>query len=215
MTKEDCFNAPKCAGIYLIRNKINGKCYIGQSIKLRKRLLDHFNHYLSNRYSNILLYKAFKKYGIENFELIILHKFIEALSYRTKSKLDELEKKYIKQYNSYGESGYNATIGGDYGVFGLIQTDKTKEVISSKGRARYKELEKNPENWIKLKNVHTGETRIYKSKTRAAYSLGVSISAIRNSLSGRTKVLQGQYISAKYLDEFKNIDNILKIKKCT
>ena len=50
--------------IYRIRNKINGKTYIGQQ-KYKK---------LNDRYmsSGVLLAKAKKKYGIENFTKTIL-----------------------------------------------------------------------------------------------------------------------------------------------
>lgn len=34
-------------GIYLIRNLINNKCYIGQSIRLKKRLQDHYSTAIS------------------------------------------------------------------------------------------------------------------------------------------------------------------------
>lgn len=38
MTKDEIYNAPKYAGIYCFRNKMNGKCYIGQSIKAKKKI---------------------------------------------------------------------------------------------------------------------------------------------------------------------------------
>ena len=129
MEKKDIYNCPKCAGIYLIKNKINGKCYIGQSIKLQKRIKAHFNNYNYERYSHIILYKAFKKYGIENFELIILKVFRDALSGYTKQQLDFWEKHYIKQYDTYN-NGYNSTLGGD---------DKRHKEVVSAGYLCYEE----------------------------------------------------------------------------
>lgn len=35
---------PKLAGIYIIKNNLNGKCYIGQSIKIRSRIKDHMRN---------------------------------------------------------------------------------------------------------------------------------------------------------------------------
>ncbi len=96
MTINDINNAPNYAGIYCFKNRINGKCYIGQAIKLRARLKDHWNNWQSSRYEHLHIYRAFKKHGIENFELIILQTFHDALGYRTKTNLDILEKKYIE-----------------------------------------------------------------------------------------------------------------------
>lgn len=56
-------------GIYKIQNLINGKIYIGQSKNIEKRWLRHkttaFN---KNDHSyNLPLYRAIRKYGLENF----------------------------------------------------------------------------------------------------------------------------------------------------
>jgi hypothetical protein len=57
-------------GIYLIRNIINDKMYIGQSIDIERRWSEHKNDYIrKNKYP---LYKAFKKYGLDNFDFTIL-----------------------------------------------------------------------------------------------------------------------------------------------
>lgn len=129
MTKEELLNAPKYAGIYFFKNKINNKYYIGQSIKIRKRVLHHLSNYNTDRYNNAI-YKAFKKYGFENFEFGILDTFRDSLSKETKYKLDELEKIYIQKYNSYGKTGYNETLGGDAGILGYKMTENQKEKIS-------------------------------------------------------------------------------------
>lgn len=96
----------KVSGIYKIENKINGKVYIGQSVDVYRRLKKHIWEIGSN---NNVLYKAFRKYGIENFT----YELIEECDI---DKLDEREIYYIKKYNSYIEAensnGYNLNIGG-------------------------------------------------------------------------------------------------------
>lgn len=57
-------------GIYMIKNKINGKCYIGQSIDLERRWKQHYKYNVN--FENYPLYRSFKKHGIENFEFIDL-----------------------------------------------------------------------------------------------------------------------------------------------
>jgi group I intron endonuclease len=90
-------------GIYCLKNKINNKKYIGQSINIEKRFLEHFNNSKNpnaNGY-NSKFYRAIRKYGIHNFEFSI----IEELSL---DKLNERETFWIQYYDSY-KNGYNST----------------------------------------------------------------------------------------------------------
>lgn len=92
--------------IYKITNKINNKVYIGQTIKknAEERFRQHKNNYNKSYFSQIILYKAIKKYNLENF----LFEVIEEVE---NEKLDEREKYWINYYDSY-YNGYNATLGG-------------------------------------------------------------------------------------------------------
>jgi hypothetical protein len=60
--------------IYKITNQINGKCYIGQTIDVRNRFRVHRNDSKSkNSVSyNYPLYRAMRKYGLENFEFAVI-----------------------------------------------------------------------------------------------------------------------------------------------
>lgn len=51
------------AGIYVIRNRVNGGGYVGQSSNMRKRVADHFNLLRKGRHPNPHLQNAFRKYG--------------------------------------------------------------------------------------------------------------------------------------------------------
>ncbi len=127
--------------IYLIKNNVNGKLYIGQTDRtLEKRWEEHCKPYNSC----IALKNAISKYSRENFTISVL---IEA----EYSMLDELERDYIKQYNSLYPNGYNIQTGGKIGKkhceescekmrqskigennpnFGKPRTDDTKKKIS-------------------------------------------------------------------------------------
>ena len=59
------------SGIYLITNKTSKKHYVGQSIYLRRRLLRHKRNWILKKYDTPL-YRAFTKYGIDNFSIDIL-----------------------------------------------------------------------------------------------------------------------------------------------
>lgn len=204
MTREDIYKLPKSAGIYCIRNTINNKCYIEQSIKLQKRLKAHFSNWNRPEYEHIILYKAFKKYGIENFEIIILQSFKDSLSWRTKTQLDELEKKYIKEYDSYN-NGYNSTLGGDGGVLGYKHTDETKEHLSNVRMLQEDEKSKNLDNWIKCKNVETNTIIIAHSTKEASELCKVPEYSIRKCVNKKQLISNKVWMFVKYNDEFQDI----------
>ena len=96
----------KC-GIYKITNLKNNNCYIGQSINIIQRWKDHRKE-AKDIYSDkkeYPLYKAIKKYGIENFSFEILEEC-------KVEELNQKEKEYIEKYDSF-HNGYNQTLGGD------------------------------------------------------------------------------------------------------
>lgn len=93
--------------IYLTTNMINGKKYIGQhSIFTKNGELRKANHtYLG---SGVLLKKAIKKYGKENFTREIL------CFAKDKEELDLLEKEFIKNHNAIkNKDYYNVAEGGE------------------------------------------------------------------------------------------------------
>lgn len=103
-------------GVYIIKNLINGKVYIGQSIDIQNRFLNHKSESFnpkSNAY-NTAIHRAIRKYGIDNFSFEIIEEC-------KKEDLYEREKYWIKYYNSYGE-GYNLTPGGE----GVVSIDYDK-----------------------------------------------------------------------------------------
>ena len=94
------------AFIYKITNKINGKIYIGKTLKtIEGRWKDHLKDYKRPRFERRPLYSAMKKYGVENFS-------IEEVEECSSEILSEREIYWIDFYDSF-RSGYNATKGGD------------------------------------------------------------------------------------------------------
>ncbi len=138
MKLNELTNVENIPGIYLIRNLINQKCYIGQTIRLKTRLQDHYSTAISKKCNNqkqrMILYKAIEKYGIDNFDYQILFSEQTNEFNSIKSKLDELEKKYIVEYNSYVPNGYNQTKGGDAGILGFKMTQDQKNLVSQQAR---------------------------------------------------------------------------------
>lgn len=59
--------------IYIIKNKCNNKVYIGQTTKsVEHRFHDHIKSVKYNCEPSMVLYKAMRKYGVENFYVEIL-----------------------------------------------------------------------------------------------------------------------------------------------
>ena len=98
--------------IYIIRNNINNKVYIGQTIKhIDKRFKEHISDAFridieTNEFvKDTKFYRAIRKYGRDNF-------YVELLEQCNIEELSNKEIEYIKKYDSY-HNGYNSTLGGD------------------------------------------------------------------------------------------------------
>ena len=92
------------AYIYQIKNKINGKVYIGKTLDLPEyRWKEHIHDYSREGYRDRPLYRAMNKYGTQHFSIVCLEE--------TDSP-EEREIFWIEQKGSF-KYGYNATRGGD------------------------------------------------------------------------------------------------------
>lgn len=88
--------------IYIIRNKINDKVYIGQADFAWRRWGTHLRDAHSK--PKTVIDKAIKKYGEKNFWYELLESQIQ--------NYDEKEIFWIKKYNSQVPNGYNVAPGG-------------------------------------------------------------------------------------------------------
>lgn len=60
------------SGVYQIKNLINGKCYIGSAVDIKRREAHHLSRLQNNKHYNQHLQHSWNKYGKENFILKIL-----------------------------------------------------------------------------------------------------------------------------------------------
>ena len=86
--------------IYKAQNKINGKCYIGVTIRsIDRRIYEHWKN------SRQPFGNALRKYGISSFEVSVLDfTLLKEIGY-------EKEKYWIKIFNCKSPEGYNLTEG--------------------------------------------------------------------------------------------------------
>ena len=93
--------------IYVIRNTINNKCYIGQSVDYRLRFRKHCEEARRNNYTyKSYLYNAMNELGIDNFYVELLESQVE--------DYNEKEIYYINKFNSLRPNGYNLASGGEW-----------------------------------------------------------------------------------------------------
>jgi len=165
------------SGIYKIEN-LKGSIYIGQSKNVDERLGRYKK--LQCCKSQLLLYRSFLKYGIENhtFEILERGNF-------TKEELNNLENKYIKQYNSFrklNKLGMNLTTGGDSIEF----DDSVKKKMSDKRIELFKAGQRNSkltlENIIEIKKLIAYNILLRK----ISETYGVGITTISEIKSGRS-----------------------------
>lgn len=62
----------RISGIYRILNKINGKGYVGSAIDADSRWYFHRDELKKGTHHSDHLQKAVNKYGVENFEFIVI-----------------------------------------------------------------------------------------------------------------------------------------------
>ena len=90
--------------IYMHRNKINNKVYIGQT---SQPLTKRFGHEGSGYKTSSRFYNAIQKYSWDNFEHIVLYTNLSS------QEADKIEQELIDKYNSTNENfGYNIQSGG-------------------------------------------------------------------------------------------------------
>ena len=188
---------PNVPGIYKITNTINGKCYIGQSLYLKKRIKRHLT-YKSHK-DNLALYKAFDKYGVDKFTIEILETIDTEKCDNIKSELDILEISYIKKYNSY-ISGYNKTIGGDAGITGYKFTEEQRRKVSE----HQKLCAHNFYKPVYLKSIISGNIKNYISVCHASEDLNCSHSQISKVCNRKQYILKNEWVGGRTIEEVNN-----------
>lgn len=156
--------------IYYAKNKINGKYYIGKTMKtLKDRKRRHISSV--NNGSDLCFHRAIRKYGEENFEWNVLFES------SNKNDLNKLEKFYINKYDTYN-NGYNLTYGGD-GSSGRVLSNETKMKIgkanTDPSEITRRRMSDNHADFSDSNNPmygkhHTEEVRIKMRKNHADFS---------------------------------------------
>ena len=166
--------------IYKLKNIVNNKIYIGLTTQgAWDRYLNHLSEARCG--SKWPIHRAIRKYGKENFELIILYTLEDN---QNPKELYELEKYYIKIHNSNDRSiGYNLTEGGE-GSFGIKRSqewkDKRKKTqLTQVANGTYKIC-----NYVKVKltNLNNNEVTIFESIKSCASYVNTTSKTLRSKM---------------------------------
>ena len=121
--------------LYLIRDLLNEKVYVGQTVNPSRRWNDH--RWQAKRKQVQYIHRAMAKYGIENFTYEVIAQSL------TQEDADETEIQLIKQYDSMNKNkGYNIAKGGNHSwnlglpkelnpLTGIPRSEKTKQKMSN------------------------------------------------------------------------------------
>lgn len=132
--------------VYCYRNRINGKCYIGQTWNLKRRSRVHRRMDASGRGGCTAFYSAIAKYGYGSFDLTILHDGITL-----QADLDRLEQEEIIKHDSLGRCGYNLNAGGQGN--GRFTSDVSKQRCSEAARNMWERRRKDPTKLAAFSNA--------------------------------------------------------------
>ena len=201
--------------IYIITNKIDGKKYVGQTVRNnpQERIDEHFRDNPLN--SSPYLHFAIQKYGKDNFDIEIIP-YLGA----NQDALDSIEVWQIKKNNSLSPNGYNLMNGGRGGKHSKETRDKISKANTgrkfsneTKNRMSKAKSGKNhpffgkklsKEHKQKLHNAQKGEKNHNYGKigtfTGKSHS-EVTIKKIRKALSNK------RHFAWKHKEEIKQLRN--------
>lgn len=150
--------------IYRITNNINGHTYIGQHASKYSIEDIEKDKYMG---SGLIIIKAFKTYGKDNFSRTILY-FADS-----QEDLDQTEIEMIAIERLVGKAEYNIANGGSGGNFGMKCSDETRRRISSslKGRIGPKHSE---ETRAKISAANKGKKKGIKLSDYTREKMSVS-----------------------------------------
>lgn len=208
-------------GIYKITNIITGKVYVGQSVHIESRVKEHKNPSNWIRESGKVLYRAFLKYGIENFTFEVVEE-CEA------EKLSEREIYWISFFNSFAD-GYNMTSGGESNYGDSSPLHKLTEADVIEIRKRYANKERRKEVYLDYKDRigEHGFGKIWKGETWKNTMMEVYTpenkefqrrnSAMKGTSNGRSLLTEEDVVSIrtrrkngeKMKDVFSDYENVL------
>lgn len=144
--------APKSGGVYILKNIINNKVYVGSTKNFYSRFSQHKNEVLNGNHQSKSLQKDANIYGIEKFLFQVIEETVDRIS-REQFYFD-----YFKSCNP--EYGYNSGKSAKIWNIGYKYSKKEKECFFTE---EYKEKMR----VINIGRKHLQDTIVKMSKIRS------------------------------------------------
>lgn len=99
----------KSAGIFQVKNTVNGKVLLGSSLNLDGPLNSHRFMLTIGKHRNEMLQKKWNEYGADKFVFDILEvvKVKDDPTFNERDELTLLEEIWLEKLQPFGERGYN------------------------------------------------------------------------------------------------------------
>ena len=190
--------------IYIVKNKINGRLYIGQTI--RNNILDRWREHKSCKKNSLgsYLYNAYKKYGIENFEYKLLCICFD-------NDCNRFEEEYISKHNTLYPNGYNLKSGGNNHKLSeetkQLLREKNKDKISPNKGKKISEEQKQKLRQSAL-NWHLSNKIIKSSETKKKISETLKKFHTKNKINKNKRCIKVQQydLNNNYIKTFNSIN---------
>lgn len=180
--------------IYKITNNVNGKCYIGQTIKTIEQRI--YRHKYKSDPNKMPISAAIKKYGFENFTVEVLLSCC-----CDQQELNDQELRLVNELNTWSPCGYNLRAGDGKGSM----SEETKKKIGDKHRGK----KASPETIKKLSDSHKG----YKVKQETKDKLSLIFKGKKPHINTQIGSSLKNAKHYKLIDPDGNIIEIFNMKK--
>ena len=168
--------------------------FVDDATTIEKRFSQHCCDAYNRTYWDYYFYRAIRKYGIENFQIIELQQITNPDRKILKSQILELEEKYIKEYNSF-KFGYNSNSGGRHPLEVSAETRELQRKIKINDPRTRNNLKKarslqHPEKEVIAYNYNSGEfIKKFDSIKKASEYYNIDSSGITKVCKGKTNYL--------------------------
>ena len=214
--------------VYMWRNKVNGKLYVGITRKFRDRTKQHKNVSFNKNSKDydLPLHRSIRKRGIENYEICILEKNLSHAEMRDKEDF------YIEKYDTLAKNkkGYNiASSGGSNNPFEGKTLEEMDEFskkcseahkgkkLSEETKRKIGEAEKGEKAYQCRKAVCITNGEIFDYIKQASEKYEVNLGNIVECCQGKRNsagVIDGKPAIWMYLEDYRKLskEEVNKIK---
>lgn len=180
------------SGIYLIRNEVTGKMYVGSAVDIARRFARHRYQLRTGTHPSRHLNASWKKYGEEVFEFAILQECpTEELLQHEQYWMDKLQPEYNKRLKA------ESNLGLEFGpqqraeislrVKAWATSDDGRQVLGENSKAGWADPTKREARIKALKETWTPEKRAEASARQAGIDNGDAARKARWSKPGASE----------------------------